>query len=184
MANEILQKAQTAIVLADSVEPYDGDLGARTDQLNLKDVAAGAARQSAKVDLGKASALLGTRFAVYAALEFASAPTSRDNVDFYVGFSPIVTPGTANPGGLSGADAAYSGTVGDVLDDSLPQLEYIGTMIATADGDPVVQFQFIGWFAAAERYASFVVDNNSAVAFHSDAVEMAIRVVPYLDEVQ
>lgn len=184
MANEVLQKAQTAIVLADSVEPYAGDLGARTDQLDLDGLVAGAARQSAKVDLGKGAALLGTRFAVYAAIEFATAPVSGENVDIWIGFSPDAIAGTANPGGLTGADAAYDGTAGDDLDDSLRQLEFIGSLIATADATPVVQFQFIGWFVAVEQHASIVVDNNATPNFVGDAAEMAIRIVPYLDELQ
>lgn len=184
MANEVLQKAQTAIVLADSVEPYAGDLGARTDQIDLDALASGAARQSDKVDLGGGASLLATRFAVYAAIEFAVAPSSGDNVDIWIGFSPDAAAATANPGGLTGSDAAYSGTAGDSLDDSLKQLEFIGTLIATADATTVVQFQFIGWFVASERYASIVVDNNADQALVGDAVEMAIRIVPVLDEVQ
>ncbi len=184
MANEVLQKAQTAIVIANTGDYVDPGLGARTDQIDLTGVIAGEARQSAKIDLGKASALLGTRFAVYASIEFLTAPVSGESVDIYIGFSPSDTDGTANPGGLTGADADYSGTAGDVLDDSLRQLEFIGSLITTADGTPVVQFQFIGWFVAAERRAIIVVDNNATPNFVGNAVDMAIRIVPYLDEVQ
>ena len=183
MANEVLQKAQTAIVLADTTD-YAGDLGTRTDQILLAALAAGAARQSDKVDLGKSATLLATRFAVYAAIEFDVAPTSGDNVDIWIGFSPSATAGTANPGGLTGADAGYTGTAGDSLDDSLKQLEFLGSLIATSDAATVVQFQFIGWFVAAERYASIVVDNNADQALEGDDVEMAIRIVPLLDEIQ
>lgn len=183
MANEILQKAQTAIVIADTTD-YAGDLGTRTDQIDLTSLASGAARQSDKVDLGGGAALLGTRFAVYIAIEFDVAPTSGDVVDIWIGFSPSATAGTANPGGLTGADAVYTGTAGDSLDDSLKQLEFVGPLIATADAATVVQFQYVGSFVAAERYASIVVDNNADQAFEGDAVEMAIRIVPYLDEVQ
>ena len=183
MANEILQKAKTPIVIADTTD-YAGDLGTRTDQIDLTSLAVGAARQSVKVDLGKGAALLGTRFDVYAAVEFAVVPSSGKVVDLWVGFSPSATAGTANPGGLSGADAAYNGTAGDSIPDSLQQLEFVGPLVATSDATTVVQYQYVGSFIARERYASFVVYNKADQALVADAVEMGIRIVPYLDEVQ
>lgn len=183
MANEVFQKAQTAIVVADTTD-YAGDLGTRTHQIDLTSLGAGAARQSAKVDLAISGAFLATRYAVYVAIEFDVAPTSGDRVDIWAGFSPSATAGTANPGGLSGADAAYTGTAGDSLDDSLKQLDFIGALIATVEIATTVQFQFVGWLYAAERHASFVVDNNADQALEGDAIEMAIRIVGYTDEIQ
>jgi hypothetical protein len=184
MPNEIYQKPKTAIVIADSAD-YAGDLGARTDQIDLTSLASGAARESAKVDLETlASGLLAVRFAVFVAIEFAIAPSSGDRVDVWMGFSPDAAVGAANPGGLSGADGAYTGTAGDSLDDSLKQLDFLGALIATSDATTVVQFQAIGWFVASERYVSFVIDNNADQALVADAVEMGIRLIPYVDEVQ
>jgi hypothetical protein len=184
MANEVLIKHGTAIVIADTTD-YAGDLGTRTDQIDLTSLASGGARQSTKVDLEYlATDKFPRAWAVYAAIEFAVAPTSGNVVDFYVGFSPSATAGTANPGGLSGADSAYTGTSGDSLDDSLKQLVYIGSLIATADATTTVQFQSIGIITPLEQYASFVVDNNADQALVADAVEMAIRIVPLVDEVQ
>lgn len=184
MPNEIYQKPKTAIVIAD-VTDYAGDLGARTDQIDLTSLASGAARQSAKVDLETlASGLLAVRFAVIVAIEFAIAPSSGDRIDVWMGFSNSAVAGTANPGGLSGADAAYTGTAGDSLDDSLRQLDFLGALTATADATTVVQFQTVGWFVAPERHVSFVIDNNADQALVADAVEMGIRIVPYVDEVQ
>ena len=183
MANDILQKAQTAIVICDDTD-YAGDLGVKSDQIDLTSLAAGAARQSAKFDLAVSGAFLPTRCSVTVAVEFDVAPGSGEVVDFWLGFSPSATAGTANPGGLTGSDAAYSGTAGDSLDDSLKQLTFVGSLVATADAATVVEFQTVGWFAPPLRYASLVVDNNTAQALEGDAIEMGILIVRYTDEVQ
>lgn len=174
LPDTIYQVEGTHIVVADLTD-YAGDLGTRTDQIDLTSLAAGAARQSAKLDFGVNRAQL---WDMYAAIEFAVAPVSQCNVDFYIGFSPSATAGTANPGGTSGSDAAYTGTAGDTLDDSLPQLDYIGSLFATSDATTVVQFSNIGWFKTPQRYGNLVVDNNCGQAFVADAVEMAVQIIP------
>jgi hypothetical protein len=183
MPNEIHQKPITAVVWADTTD-YAGDVGTRTHQIDLTSIAAAAARQGAKADLAVSGANLGSLYAMYAAIEMDVAAASGELVDFYLGFSPSGTAGTANPGGLTGADAAYTGTAGDSLADSLLQLQHVGSMVLTADIATVVQFQFIGYFVAPERYASLAVVNNASQAFEGDAVEMGVRVVPYVSEVQ
>ncbi len=187
MANPIYQAAATAIVIADTTD-YSGDLGARTDQIDLTDLGDGEARQSAKVDLAVSGALLAPLYAVFSALEHsATAPESGELGPWYVGFSPSAVAGTANPGGLSGGDAAYTGTAGDSLADSLKQLELIGSHIWTADVTAVVQFSLIGWFKPAFRYASFVYHHDTDGAgedLHSDADEMGLLVQGYFNEVQ
>lgn len=183
MANEVLLKAQTAIVIADTTD-YAGDYGTRTHQIDLTSLAAAAARQSAKVDLAVSGALLAPLYAVILVVEFDVAPTSGDNVDLYVGFSPSATAATANPGGLTGSDGAYTGTAGDSLDDSLKQLTFLGALIATSDAAAVVEPHSLGFLIPTERYASFVVDNNADQAFEGDAIEMAIRLVPWTHEIQ
>lgn len=183
MANEVHSKQQTAIVIADTSD-YAGDLGTRTDQIDLTSIAAGSARQSAKVDLAISGANLAQRYDVFVAIEFDVAPSSGDLVDIYAGFSPNNTAATANPGGLSGSDAAYTGTSGDSLADSLLQLTHIGSLVATSDAATTVEFQYVGSFSASERYATFVVVNNGDQAFEGDAVEMGIRIVPVTDEIQ
>lgn len=183
MANEIQQKPKTAIVIADSAD-YAGSIGTRTGQIDLTDLASTAARQSDKVDLAINGANLAPFYEVLLALEFASAPTSLEQVNVYAAFSPSATAATANPGGISGSDSAYTGTSGDSLDDSLTQLHEIGALSTTADATANVQYQSIGRFYPQERYVSFVVYNQSSQALHSDAVEMGIRIVPYVNEAQ
>jgi hypothetical protein len=106
MANEILVKSGTPKVWADTTD-YAGDGGTRTDQIDLTDLADGAARQGAKTDLGATRA---KQYAVTVCVEMAVAPASKASVDVYWAASPHATAGLINPGGCSGADAAYTGT--------------------------------------------------------------------------
>lgn len=177
MANEILLKDGTPIVWANS-----GDYGGadRTHQIDLTSLADGAARQGAKADLGAARA---GRYRMIVWIEMDVAPASGAVIDFYWAASPHATAGTENPGGASGADAAYTGTAGDSLDDSLKQLIFVGSLVLTADAATVVQ-RMVFTFTPPLRYGMPVVDNNGGQAFEGDAVEMAIKVVPIIDEIQ
>jgi len=77
-------------------------------------------------------------------------------VDVYWAASPHATAGTLNPGGCSGVDAAYTGTSGDSLDDSLMQLQYLGSISLTADADPLLQIQTFTLFPQ-HRYGMPVI---------------------------
>jgi hypothetical protein len=187
MPNDVLIEQKTPIVWADSTD-YAGDGGARTHQIDLTGVAAAAARQGAKADVaaaaysGVADRRAGT-FAVTARIEFAAAPTDGDVVDIYMGPSLSGTAATANPGGLTGADAAYTGTAGSTLAESLMQLDFIGSLICTNDGTTVVLQQT--WvYSPSLPYVSPVVVNNGTPAFVADAVEMSITMTPLVDEIQ
>lgn len=183
MANKIYQQAETAIVIADTTD-YAGDIGSRTDQIDLTLLGDGAARQSDKVDLGKASVHLGLRFDLFVAIEYDVAPADDMWLDVHIAFSPSATAATANPGGVAGADGAYTGTAGSTMDESLEQLEHIGALRCTNDAATVVQFQHIGSFLAVQRYATFVVDNNGGQALEGDANEMGLLIVPQVLEAQ
>ena len=179
MANEILVKSGTPKVYADTTD-YAGDGGTRTDQIDLTDLADGAARQGAKTDLGATRA---KQYAVTVCVEMAIAPTSKAAVDVYWAASPHATAGSVNPGGCSGADAAYTGTAGDSLDDSLAQLQYLGSISLTADAATVLQIQTFTLFPQ-HRYGMPVIDNNGGQAMHSDAIECFIALTPIIPEVQ
>lgn len=179
MANEILVKSGTPVVWADTTD-YAGDGGTRTHQIDLTDLANGAARQGAKADLGATRA---KQYSVTVCVEMAIAPTSKDAVDIYWAASPHATAGTMNPGGTAGADAAYTGTTGDSLDDSLMQLLYLGSISLTADADPVLQIQNFTLFPQ-HRYGMPVIDNNGGQAMHSDAIECFVSLTPIKPEVQ
>ena len=181
LPDTIAQVNGTAIVVGDCAGDYAGDLGSCTDQITLTGVLATEARESDKIDFGINRAQI---YTMRVAVEFAVAPTSGDTVDYYIGWSNSATAGTANPGGLTGSDADYTGTAGDSLADSLAQVDYIGSLFATADATAVVQFQDLGTFKAPQRYGTLVVDNSTGQNFHSDDVEMGARIDPLELQVQ
>lgn len=192
MANEILQKVGTQILFGDHAGDYAGGTGnnklevaGATDvQIACASLAAGAARQSAKVDLGATRA---RQYSAMMSLEMATDPVAGETVDLYWSPSPSVTPAVANGGGCSGADAAYSGYAASTLAEALLNLIFIGSMNLAVmnDGDGVPQLEMIGVFSPPDRYGSLVVVNGSAaIALHSDDVEFGVSFQPIVDEVQ
>jgi hypothetical protein len=182
MATESLVKTGTATVWADTTDYSSTVSGlARTHQIDLTSVASAAARQGAKADLGATRA---AKYNVLIAVEFASGAISDELVDIYLAWSPTTTAANANPGGVSGSDAAYTGTAGDSLTDSLKQLEFVGSLVTTADQTTVVQYAKVGEIYATGRYVSPVLVNNSTGALVADAVEMYIALEPIIDEFQ
>jgi len=179
VANEILIKNGTPIVWANSGD-FGGSPVARTHQIDLTSVAAGEAREGAKADLGATRA---ARYSVTLRPEMDAATLSTAIVSMWFGQSPHATAGTANPGGLTGADADYTGTAGDSLADSIHQLDKVGDLPCTSDAAPVVQ-QRTWVFFPTERYVIPVVYNETLQAFEGDAVEMSIIMTPLVDEVQ
>lgn len=179
MANEVLVKSGTPVVWADTTD-YAGDGGTRTHQIDLTDLADGAARQGAKADLGATRA---EKYAVTLCIEMALAPASGDTIALYWAASPQAAAAIMNPGGCSGADAAYTGTAGDSMDDSLVQLLFIGNLILTSDTDPVLHSMTFTLFPPY-RYGMPVVDNNGGQAMHSDAIECFVSLTPIIPEIQ
>ena len=179
MANEVLIKQGTAIVWADTTD-YAGDGGTRTHQIDLTSIADAAARQGAKADL---TATRARRYAVTLRLEWDVAPGDGDTAELYMAPSLAAAAATANPGGCSGADAAYTGTAGSTLVESLLQLDLVGVIMCTNDAATVVQQQtFV--YSPPLRYVSPVVVNNGGQALEGDAIEMSITMTPLIDEVQ
>ena len=157
------------------------EVGTPTDcQISLASVSNAAARQSAKVDLGATRGLL---YSVRAAIDIAATPTAGNTVDFYWAPSGNATAGTANPGNVSGSDAAYTGYSSN-LTATLPQLQYIGSMVCTAQATTTVQYAEVGTFMPRERYGSLVVVNNSGAAIHSDDVECNVVFDPIVPQGQ
>ncbi len=176
---EFLIKSGTIILWANSGD-YLGDLGTRTDQIDLTSLGIGAARQGAQVDLGATRA---ARYAITVAIEYDVAPTSGDVCSIWWASSPNATAADANPGGISGSDAAYTGTSGDSLADSILQLTLIGNLICTSDLAPNVQFQTF-MFSPEHRFGMPVVFNEADQALEGDAIEMGVLLTPIIDESQ
>lgn len=184
MANLIKPAEQTAIVWADTTDYSSTVSGlARTDQIDLTSVSAAAARQGAKKDLGDTR---WDKYVVSVGIEIAASAASGETIDIYWAGSPSATAGNANPGGASGSDAAYTGTAGDSLADSLKQLVFIGSLITTADNTTTIQYGNVGVLdgSSIQRYGMPVVVNNSTGALMTDAVEMFIALTPISPEVQ
>ena len=112
--------------------------------------------------------------------ELAVAPVSLEVIEVWWAGSPSATAGNANPGGASGADAAYAGSAGDSPADSIRQCKFIGPFICTADATTVVQYQMVGVLNArtVDRYGMPIVVNQTGQALVADAVEMLIALIP------
>jgi len=187
MPNDILYTEGTQISFADFAGDFGptaaNDLRVGTDtetQLITTSVADDAARQSAKVDL---TATRARAYSLMAAVEMAATPVTGEVIEFYWAASPNTTAATANAGYTTGSDAAYDGGVA-TLDEGLAQLEFIGSLVCSADATTTVQIARIGVLVPAERYGMLVVVNRSGIAFHSDDVETHFVLNPIIDEVQ
>lgn len=139
-------------------------VGTQTDiQIDLTGVAAsGGARASAK------SASLGdprvSMYRVDACIEFETAPTDGGTVDFYWCNSPSSTAATGNAAGLTGSDAAFTDTVGN-----LGQLTFIGSLTVK---NTVINIGYVGMLRPEHQYGILVVVNNADQAFRSTATAM------------
>lgn len=180
MATDVLWANGTQLVWADATD-FDNDPFADDYQLDLTSLANGAARQGAKGDFGATRA---REWAVFASVEIDVAPASGEVVEIYIAPSPDSAAADENPGGVSGSDAAYTGTAGDSLADSLFQLEYLGKIVCTADADPVMQTAFIGVYRPYMRYGSPVVYNQSGQAHVGDAEHSYLLFIPLKDQIQ
>lgn len=178
-AGDVLVRNGTAIVWAD-VADFGGSPLPRTVQITLAALGAGAARQGVKVDLGATRA---ARYAVTVRPEMDVAPASGAIISVHWAPSESAAAGTANPGGVNGTDAAYTGTGADSLADSIFQLDEIGALVCTSDLAPTVQQQT--WiYEPACRYGSPVIWNQTAQAFEGDDIEMSLIFMPLIDQVQ
>lgn len=145
-------------------------VGSQTDvQIDLTSVAAsGGARQSAKTaDLGDPRVSM---YRVDACLEFATAPTDGGLVDFYWCSSPSSTAGIGNAAGLSGSDAAFTDT-----DGNLSQLTFIGSL---AVRNNVINIGHVGMLRPEHRYGILVVVNNADQALATAMDESHITLTP------
>lgn len=154
------------------------NLGAITDEINVTNLAAGAARQSAKFDFGATFDEIQT---LAACVEWETNPevANTDYLEFYMGFSPLAAAANANPGGLSGSDAAYTGYAAGSLAASLRQLTPLGVMMMdnVINTDQAQIDTDIYTFRPSERYGILVVVNKAnAAALHSDVIETSFRI--------
>ncbi len=189
MANEVLVKVKTQIAfyVTGDYSPVDAGtdfkIGAPTEVLlTLSALAAAAARQSDKVDLG---AVRPARYEVLIAVDYTEeTPTAGGYIDCYWAPSTSGTPATGNIAGNSGADGvAPAGALGTItLAEFLNLCDFIGRF-KVHDG-AVVQNGKVGVVSPSNRYGQMIVVNNSDDAFEADNVEMGVFMTPIVDEVQ
>ena len=117
-------------------------------------------------------------------MEFLNAPTSGEFGDYWFPSSFSGTPANANPGGLTGVDAAYAPTNPDLA----AGLATLGTKYQLTLDDRItgeIQFGFIGRLITPMQYVIPVFRNNCATAdLHSDAVEMLIALIGIIPEAE
>lgn len=184
MPNLIGTQIGTPIVWADFAGDF-GDIIAGTEkQITLAALASAAARQGVKADMASiATTHLAQRFSVLLRIEMDVAPADNTSVDLYWSSSPSATPGTLNDGACTGADAAYTGSAGSTIAETVQQLMFIGSLFLTNDAAPIPQQEtFI--CTLPNRYGQPVVVNNGGQAFEGDDVEMCIAFYPMEDEAQ
>ena len=177
----------TPLVFSNSGEYSPTDAGQPTGTNADIDLGAlatgGVARQSVKLDMGSLN--LDLEWDMKAYIEWHSAPTAGGTVDFYLGFSNDATAGEDNPANLSGTDAIFQGYGADTASgtEALKQLDYIGSLVATADAD--IQVADIGIFTQKKRYVCLVVVNNSSVnVANTDAIETGVAIYPREYQIQ
>ena len=164
----------------DAATAHDMERDDATDvQLSLTGVANGAGRQSAKADLGNPRARL---YSVIASIEFDAASTVGSTVDFYWGPSTLSTAASGNPAELTGSDATYTGTTGGSLAQSVPMLQYIGSLILADDVAPQPTIGPVGIFTPQERYGMLVVVNSGGQALEGDDIEMFISMSELVED--
>lgn len=185
MSNEIPIIDETAIVWADSTFSPTISTLTKTHQLNLISLVAGAARQGVKADLNKGKAFRARVWKIFTSVEYATAIAAGEIGAVYFSQSPSPVAGNANPGGLSGTDAVYTGTGADTLANSLKPLNGPHPVNLTIDVAPTVQFQQVGVLVEPLRYISPVYHNLPvADALHSDGIEMFIALMPVVPQGQ
>jgi hypothetical protein len=126
-----------------------------TATLSLNNLANGAARMGASVDLG---ANFEDEYIAILAIETGTAPTAGNTYELYFGWSHD---NTNWPAKITGSDAAYT------LGTSDANLRQIGTpvvsLIVTADGNTLL-VQASAIVRPRGRYVAPLVDNNSGQA--------------------
>jgi hypothetical protein len=142
--------------------------------ITLASLANAAARQSVKLDLG---ATRSEWYDAFVDVEIAATPTAGATIDLYWAPSSSATAATDNGANVTGTDAAYAGYSSN-LTASLPQLQYIGSLVTTAQATSTVQKGWAGRFSPAQRYGSLVYVNNSGAALHSTDTNQQVRLAP------
>ncbi len=182
---DVSLKTTTQVVFADHAGDFAGgadavysmEVGTPTDvQILMSGVSDGAARQSAKVDLG---ATRPEAYSVHAAFEYSPTHTIGAVTTLYWSPSPQTTAANANMGNVNGVDSPYTGYINNVSD-SVKQLNRIGNY-TVASG--TLGHGFVGIFSPPERYGSLVVFNNGGGSIIHSGNQLHIVFDPIVTQV-
>ncbi len=99
------------------------------------------------------------RWSLDACLEFEAAPADGDLVFFYWAQSPAVGSTIGNAGGVTGSDAAFTETVGN-----LGQMKLIGTLSCV---NATINIGHIGILVPTTSYGILIVNNQASQALRS-----------------
>jgi hypothetical protein len=169
MSTDILQVTGQPIIWASGGQTYD---------LSLGGLANAAARQGEKGDFG---ATMARTYAIELAVDTAVAPTLGSTYDLYFGPSHSSSAAVDNPGGMIGVDFAYTGVKAAEISESVPQLDFIGSLVLVDVANEVQRANFT--YAPRLRYGAPVLVNNSGQTTGSDAANK-VRFVPIIDQAQ
>jgi hypothetical protein len=136
--------------------------------LTLTSLASAAARQGAKGDLG---ANWARRWAVLLATSMATGANGT-LIELYWAPSLSATAANDNPGGCSGADAAFATPAEYKL-----QLIPIGSLAVSNNAGAAIQKQVFEFYPPT-RYGMPVVVNGTAVALGATATDHEVRLSP------
>lgn len=185
----VKQGQQIRFLISGDFSPVDPGtdytVGTPTDVvLTMSAIAAGAGRQSTKIDLG---AVRAAQFSCSVAVDFTGETTtgnSGQTISLRWLPSASVTPGTGNIAGNSGIDgvAPAGATTTTTLAEFVKMSQYIGDLIVPEAAG--VYVQMVGAFSPLERYGQMLVVNNTDDPFEADNVEMAVWMNPIIDDIQ
>lgn len=131
-------------------------------------------RQAVTLDLGATRA---RAYRAEATFEIAATPTAGAVINVYASVGNATG---AGKGGTSGTDAAYTGYANNI-DAAAKHLDYVGSLVCTADATATVQKGVVGTLYPKGRYVNIVVDNRSGAAFHNTETNQAITLTPIED---
>ncbi len=186
MANEVLIKQGSQWLFADVGTDFASTsataannlkVGTPTEvQIDLSSLGnGGGARESDKTGVSTPWA---ARFTMDACVQFSTSnfPSDGGTVDFYWNATPSSAAATANMGGLTGSDAAYTDSAG-----SLGQLIYVGSMTARATA---LNIGHVGIFSPPYNWGNLVIVNNTTSDFNSSMDETHVVMTEIIDEIQ
>ena len=162
MANEVLNKQGTAIVIKESA----GDV-----VFTPKNIANNTGRMSASIDLG---AKFAGRYAVECQSKLQVAPDAGLGIEIYWATSKD---DGVWPGKVTGSDGAYPSTV----DDNKKQLTLLGSL--TCHNTTDAQIKILG-LRPISRYGVIVWVNKTAQTLTNTAADHIVTLTPIIDEIQ